>query len=209
MPKNHQEFVGSLDQLANRWSNVDSAVLLKAFPLLARGRAVSCEALARASDVTVADVKRALRTAPVGVTDNGEIDELFGLMLAPAWHRIEVGDVALFGCCALLAHAAPMLLDRAVTVESVDPISRGLVRITIDRTGVTACSPAGAVATMPTPAEPGTRAGVRASFCSHIRHFVDPSTAAEFESRDRRRRTVGLPLLHVLAKRLVSRVWGV
>jgi hypothetical protein len=73
-------------------------------------------------------------------------------MFSPTVHRVEVGDVALFSCCALLAQLVPALIERQVRVESVDPVSRRIVRLVISTSGVTEVEPVGAVGSLVMPA---------------------------------------------------------
>ena len=123
------EFEGTLEYVAARWREADRGTLRHAFPLLARGRPVAPESLAERAGVSVAMADTAMRSGPLGLDADGALSELFGVMQAPTLHRVEVEGRAGFTCCAVVAHTLPALVDQAVTVESVDPLSRRVIKL--------------------------------------------------------------------------------
>ena len=116
----------------------------------------------------------------------------------------------------LVADVLPRLFGARVSVESVDPVERSVVRLQIGPDGVESVEPATTVATMPTSPAPPVRsdspdlappADIRTHFCHHIHHFGQPESAARFTARDPRRSVLHLEDFHALAQELCSRVW--
>ena len=101
-----------IDYLAARWTGADKALLRQVFPLLAEGQPVAVERIAERTGAATDRIEQALLCARAGRDATGRVVELSGLMLSPTLHRLEVGGVALFCCCALLAHLAPLLLSQ-------------------------------------------------------------------------------------------------
>jgi hypothetical protein len=114
----------TIGHLAARWVHADKRILQEVFPLLAEGRPVPVERIVAAAGAAPSSVEEALESGRAGRDTEGRVVELSGLMLGPTMHRVMIGDKALFCCCALLAQLVPTLLERPVTVESVDPVSR-------------------------------------------------------------------------------------
>ncbi len=201
------EFEGTLEYVAARWHAADRATLRHAFALLAEGRAVASQTLAEQAGVSDARARSALESGPIGLDAEGKLDELFGIMLDPTLHRVEIENRTIFTCCAVIAHTLPMLLDRPVTVESVDPLSRRIVRLRLHPDSVERLEPSGAVACFPTTPDGTHFTDVREAFCSHLKHFADLDSAREFAALNARRRIVSVVEMHALARRLVDRIW--
>jgi len=73
----------------------------------------------------------ALRQGRAGFDGNGNVHELYGVDLNPSLHRAEVDGAALFTCCAFVAQMLPFILDEPIQVESIDPVTRRIVRMSI------------------------------------------------------------------------------
>lgn len=202
------KFEGTLQYVEARWRDADRATLRHAFALLARGRPVSPELLAERADVGVATAADAMRSGPTGLDGGGELIELFGVMLAPTLHRVEIGGQAIFACCAVVAQALPALVDRPATVESVDPVSRRLVKLRLSHDSIEDLEPSTAVACCPTTAANADPANVREAFCCHLRHFAGRASAKEFAALNARRQVISIVEMHALAHELVSRIWS-
>jgi hypothetical protein len=198
----------TVGQLAARWAQADKQILRKVFPLLSVGRPVPVSLIAEATDREPAIVEAALEAGRAGRDKEGRVVELSGLMLSPTIHRVQIDDVALFSCCALLAQLVPQLVDRAVTVESIDPVSRRIVRLTITPQRLAAVEPAGAVASFVS-TEPGALQGdVGALFCCHVRHFASAESAGAFVAADRRRYLLSIDDLQAAAQMLYREAWA-
>ncbi len=198
----------TIEHLANRWATADKQVLRHVFPLLAEGRPVQIEQIAERASTSVAIVEKALTAGRASLDAAGRVIELSGLMLIPSLNRVEVDGMALFSCCALLAHMTPFLLGRDVKLESVDPLNRRLIRFELSPAAITAVAPGHAVATF-VKTEPMTmEADIGAAFCSHVHHFADRESANTFAATDERRYVVGIGQIRDAAEKLYRTVWN-
>ena len=197
----------TLDYIEDRWRDADRRTLRYAFAELASGHLVPPDRLAEISATTAEHVQRALMSGPVGVDDNGNLNELFGVMLDATLHRVEVGGRAIYACCALVAHCVPIILDEPVRLESTDPVTRRLVKLELDASGVRKGGDA-VRACFPTPPAGPDLDSVRQAFCSHIQYFADAEAATDFASQGARRRVVTPGEMHELAVATVSRLWS-
>lgn len=118
-----KKFEETIEHLKTRWKDTDRDFLRQLFPLLADGRPISLTHLAEITHKDIATVEQELTKGYTGRDSDGNVIELFGVMHTPTLHRIQLGQVCLFSCCALVAHMVPLLLDQMATIESVDPIS--------------------------------------------------------------------------------------
>ena len=211
-PADEQRMHGSisetLDNIEQRWRGADTRALRSMFPLLARGRALTLADIAAHLGIGRQRVDAALQYPTVGTDDSGSLVELFGFMLRPSWHRVDIEGRAMFTCCALVAHAVPALTGRPVRIVSVDPDGRGVVEIEANRDGVTSVHPSEACATLPVSDGPWPGQDVAAHFCSHIRHFPSRQRAQEFASGDSRRRVLELDAFHGHAVEISERIFG-
>lgn len=209
MEDSHRKAVSqTISHLAARWADADKRILRQVFPLLAKGQPVSVGRIAEAAGTETPIVEAALEHGRAGRDVDGQVIELSGLMLAPTMHRVEIGEVALFSCCALLAQLVPALIGRPVTVESIDPVSRRVVRLAIAARTVTAVQPRQAVATLVVTEPRGVAEDVCASFCCHVHHFVSSDSASIFAAADRRRYVLGIGELHEAAQSLYREAWA-
>jgi len=93
-------------------------------------------------------------------------------------------------------------------VESVDPVSRRIVRLAITPEGVSSVEPAGAVASF-VYTEPSDMAeDVGAYFCRHVHHFASADSENAFVAADSRRYVLGVGDLHEAARLLYREAWA-
>ena len=197
----------TIEHISARWREPNKEILRHVFPLLAKGRPVSPFDFTEASNCESGDVEEALRLGRTEKDEQGRVTELFGIMLAPTLHRIEVEGIVLFSCCPLVAHTVPGLITKRIVLETVDPVSRRIVRLSIGRDGVESVEPSAAVATLVRTELEGVMNNVTANFCSHIFHFISPGSAEEFVRGDARRYIVGLDEFHEVGNQLQEAVW--
>jgi len=129
-------------------------------------------------------------------------------MLSPTLHRIDVGGVMLFSCCALLAHLTPLLLGRAVRLESVDPQNRGIIRCDLDPSGLVSYIPTDAVGSFVETDEGMLAIDVSTNFCSHVHHFTDRRSAEVYVHADPRRYVLEISQLRAAAEELYRAAWS-
>jgi alkylmercury lyase len=197
----------TIAHLAARWGRADKTILRAVFPLLAEGKPVPVERITEAAGAAPSRVESALELGRAERDAKGRVVELSGLMLSPTMHRVEIGDIALFSCCALLAQLVPLLMGRPVRVESVDPVSRRLVMLDIAPEGVIAVEPQEAVGSFIVTEPGGVAHDVGSNFCRHVHHFASPDSAIAFTADDRRRYTLEIDRLHEAARMLYRAAW--
>ena len=114
----------------------------------------------------------------------------------------------MFSCCALVSQMVPLLLSQTATIESVDPIGHGLVKLTISPTGIQSVEPYSAVSTLVLTSAEQVLKDVRSAFCMHVHHFPDTNSAQEFVNIDQRRYIVSIQQLHEAARQLTAAIWN-
>ena len=196
----------TIQLLASRWA--DAGILLPAFPLLASGRPLGIAEIAAASGVSAIRVTEALDSGRCERDATGRLIDLYGMTLTPTLHRLEIDRKIVFSCCALWAHVIPKLVERTVRVESVDPVSRELIRLSVSPQGVESVEPAQAVATMAIASQEAIEADVSAAFCSNVRHFVSRESADLFAAGSPARHVVDVPELDDSASQLHREIWN-
>ena len=195
----------TIQHLAVAWR--EAKVLLPLFPLMAKGEPLEIDRASQATGVPAAEIERAAVAGRCERDSEGRLVDLYGMSLAPTLHRIEVDSKIVYSCCALWAHVIPKLIDQRIEVQSVDPIRRELIRLSIDPTGVEAVEPVGATATMVVSNEEEVSDEVRASFCHQVRHFVSPESAREFAEGSSTREVFNLAELQDEADNLYRAIW--
>jgi alkylmercury lyase len=196
----------TIRHLAVAWQEAE--VLLPLFPLLARGEPLAIDRASQATGVPAAEIERAAAAGRCERDAQGRLVDLYGMTLAPTLHRIEVESKIVYSCCALWAHVIPRLIGQRIEVQSVDPVRRELVRLSIDPTGVEAVEPFGARATMVVSSDEEVSDDVRASFCHQVSHFVSPESAREFAEESSERAVFELDQFQDAADQLYRAIWS-
>lgn len=199
-------FQPTLELLAVRWGS--AGPLLPGFPLLAKGRPVSVEEIAKAAATEAEEVERAVDAARCERDPQGRLIDLYGMTLTPTVHRLEIDRKVLFSCCALWAHVIPKLVDATVRVESIDPVRRELVRLSISPSGIESTDPPGASATLAVATQGAIDADVCRAFCCQVRHFVSRESAEEFAAARPACHAVELSELQEAAEQLHQSIWN-
>ncbi len=198
----------TIGHLAARWAKADKRILRQVFPLLAEGQPVPVARISEVTGSTPSMVETALESGRAERDAEGRVVELSGLMLSPTMHRVMIGDVALFSCCALLAELVPALIDRPVSVESIDPVSRRVVRLVITPEGVAEVEPERAVGSFVLTEADGMRTNVSTNFCRHVHHFASSDSAKAFVAADHRRYAIAIGDLYDAAQMLYREAWA-
>jgi len=153
-------------------------------------------------------VERALDAARCERDARGLLIDLFGLTLTPTLHRLEIRNKILFACCALWAHVIPKSVDATVQVESIDPIQREVVRLTLSPTGIESADPPGSVATLAVATQEAIDTDVGDAFCRRVRHFVSRENALAFAATLSSCQVVELSELQEAADLLHQAIWS-
>jgi alkylmercury lyase len=201
-------FEKTIEHISLRWRQTNKILLRQLFPLLAQGRPVSPTQLAQITGIDVRTVEQALIESHTDRDMQGNVIELFGISQAPTLHRIQIGHVCLFSCCALVSQMVPLLLSQTATIESVDPVGHRLIRLTVSPTGIQSVEPYSAVGTLVLTSAEQVLKDVRSAFCMHVHHFPDTDSAQEFVNIDPRRYMVSIQQLHDAARQLTAAIWS-
>jgi len=204
----YDSFEDVIKHLVSRWQQADKIILRQLFPLLAEGKPVSPKRLAELTGNDLVLVEKALISGRTSRDEEGNVIELFGIMQMPARHRIQIGQVCLFSCCALVAQMVPILLGKPTRIESVDPISNRLVTLDTSPSGIQSVEPLSAVGTLVITNQEEVSTDVRSAFCTHVHHFPDVESAQEFIAKDSRRYLVTIQQFNEASHRLCTAIWG-
>ncbi len=191
--------------LASRWDS--AGPLLGGFPLLAKGRPVSTDAIASAAGVEVTQVEQAVDAARCKRDPGGRLIDLYGLTLQPTRHRLEIGQKILFSGCALWAYVVPRLVDATARVESVDPVRQERVRLSVAPTGIESVDPPNAAATLVVASQEAIDRDVCTAFCGKASFFVSLESAEEFAADHPTCRPVELPEFQQAARLFHRAIW--
>lgn len=113
----------------------------------------------------------------------GRIQGFWGLSVAPTHHRITVKGRALWTWCAYDSLFIPELLANRAEVESRDPETGELLRLTFAHSRVDAAEPAEIVMSMVSPGawDMTSAARIRASACHFIYFFASRASAERWQ----------------------------
>lgn len=198
----------TIRELAQRWQ--DARDLLPGFAMLAEGRPVATQRLARETGLSEDELIEKLEAVRSERDAEGRIVDLFGMTLAPTHHRLTAATGEFYACCALWAHALPRFLDAHVDVLSTDPIDDTIVEIGVSPSGVRSRRPTTAMATVAIASDDEIAADVCDAFCRHVRHFSNPHNARSFGAGNDRRVVVDMDELDALAEkftRIIATKW--
>lgn len=201
-------FEKTIEHISMRWQQKNKILLRQLFTLLAQGRPVPPTQLAQITGNDVPTVEQALIDGHTDRDKQGNVIELFGITQSPTLNRIQVGNVCLFSCCALVSQMVPLLLSQNVTIESVDPVGHRLIKLTISPTGLQSVEPDSAVGTLVITEADQVQKNVGSAFCRHVHHFPDVGSAQEFVNKDPRRYVVDIKLFHKVARQLTKAIWN-
>lgn len=198
-------FESTIHWLATRWKEAE--VLLRAFPLLAQGHPLEIADIAKAAEAPVERVIQALEVGRCERDQAGRLIDLYGMTFVPTLHRLQIAEKMLFSCCALWAHVIPKLVEDTVRVESIDPVRREVVRLSISPDGIDSVDPEASAATLAAASEAEIEEGVREAFCWQVRHFVSRESAEEFAAGSPSCHAVELMQLQCAADLLHEVIW--
>jgi len=201
-----QRLQTTLELLAGRWAS--AGPLLPAFPLLAQGSPLSIEEIAKAAGAEPGQVEEAVDAARCERDAQGRLIDLYGMTLTPTVHRLTIDGKILFSCCALWAHVIAKLVNSTVRVESVDPVRRELVRLSVSPDGVESVDPTGAVATLAVATQEAIDRDICEAFCCQVRHFVSHESAEEFAAVKPTSHVLELSELQEAAELLHQAIWS-
>ncbi|WP_159587664.1 organomercurial lyase [Chelativorans xinjiangense] len=112
---------------------------------LARGEPVTTAQLAQALDTTVEAAAAVIQHSPlspfVHTAEDGRIQRFFGLSVAPTHHQLTINGRRLWAWCAPDTLAYAELLGETAEIETRDPETGQLVRLTMSPARIEAVEP--------------------------------------------------------------------
>lgn len=147
--------------------------------LLQLGEPVRPEKLAAATNLEARTAVKVARRFGAEFDEDGNIVGS-GLTLVPTSHKYHVNGKDLFAWCAADTISFPALLNHSADIESPDPISGQIVRISVTPDGVEGLEPSSAVVTWSLKSDIDD---IRGSFCNLVHFFASGETAAEYVSK--------------------------
>ncbi len=191
-----------------RWAKQDKGLLLPLFQLIASGEPLEEVQLARDLNRGTDAINDALSTSLAEIDSSGRVSELFGIIREPTLHRIEVGGVSLYTCCALVAHMVPAIMHQAVTVESTDPINGSKLKLAITADSeLQHVDPLTAYGSMVDCSVEEIIVNPRTKFCRHVKHFATRESATEFSRKSPDRYVMTIKDFHEAAQWLYRQIW--
>ena len=147
--------------------------------LLQHGNPVSPAELASATDLEARAAVRMARRFGSEFDDDGNI-VASGLSLTPTPHKYHANGKELFAWCAVDTITFPSILKHSARIESPDPISGEIVRLSVGPEGVEDLDPSAAVVSWSMDAD---IYNIRGSFCNMVHFFASRETAEDYISQ--------------------------
>jgi alkylmercury lyase len=150
------------------------------YRLLAEGRPVACEDLARRAGLDPTDARRLLDEHPgVFFDDGGAVVGFWGMSLRPTAHRIVVDGLALYAWCAWDTLFLPELIGRTARVQSRCPASDEAIELVVAPARILEARPAETSLSFMRREEPFD-ADTPRTFCRFVHFFASPDAAAQW-----------------------------
>ncbi len=175
------ELVTYVTHLFPKLSPIEQQVSVTLYRLLAQGRPVARQTLAKQVGLPVAQVGTVL-DAWYGVFYDpaGEIIGYWGLALREMSHRFRVRGRALYAWCAWDTLFLPQIIGVAAEVSSRCPVSGDAIRLTVTPYGVEAIEPVSTVISFVTPRQAEIKEDVILNFCHHVHFFRSAEVAGSW-----------------------------
>ena len=154
-------------------------VVLSLLRLLQHGKPVAPEELASATGLDVGVAAKLARRLGAEFDDEGNLVG-WGLTLVPTPHKYRANGHDLYAWCAADTISFPSILNHTAVIESPDPISGEIVRLTVTPDGVEGLNPSSAVVSWSLDSDLDN---IRGSFCDLTHYFASQETATEYVSK--------------------------
>lgn len=153
-------------------------IVLSLLRLLQHGKPVAPYELASTTGLEVGvAVKLAKRLG--AEFDNGGNLVGWGLTLVPTPHKYRANGHDLYAWCAADTISFPSILNHTAVIESPDPISGEIVRLSVTPGGIEDLNPGSAVVSWSLESDLDN---IRGSFCDLTHYFASRETAAQYIS---------------------------
>ncbi len=161
------------------WEAVRPSILkivLSMLQLLQHGKPVAPEELASATELAAGVAVKLARRLGAEFDDDGNLVG-WGLTLVPTPHRYLANGHDLYTWCAADTISFPSILNHTAVVESPDPISGEIVRLTVTPDGIEGLNPSSAVVSWSLESDMDN---IRGIFCDLTHYFSSRETAAQY-----------------------------
>ncbi|MFU0505254.1 organomercurial lyase [Pseudaminobacter sp. NGMCC 1.201702] len=183
---------------------------------LTKGEPVTTSQFAQALGASFATagalVKNSVLSPFVHLDGEDRIQGFFGLAVTPTHHQLTVSDRTLYAWCAVDCLFLPELIDDTAEIESKDPESGQVVRLTVSPSGVNSVEPAGIVVSMVPPQtwDLTSAARVMKSACHFIFFFTSRASGERWQAKHTEPETILLSMDEAVAycKRSNAHVFG-
>lgn len=153
-------------------------VVLSMLRLLQHGKPVAPDELASATGLEVGVAEKLARRLGAEFDDEGNLVG-WGLTLVPTPHKYRANGHDLYAWCAADTISFPSILNHTALIESPDPISGEIVRLTVSPDGVEGLHPSSAVVSWSLESDMDN---IRGSFCDLTHYFASRETATQYVS---------------------------
>jgi len=151
-------------------------VVLSLLQLLQHGKPVTPKELASAIGLDVGVAVKLARRLGAEFNEEGNLVG-WGLTLVPTPHKYRANGHDLYAWCAADTISFPSVLNHTAVIESPDPISGEIVRLTVTPDGIEGLNPSSAVVSWSLESDLDN---IRGSFCNLTHFFASQETAAQY-----------------------------
>lgn len=181
---------------------------------LARGQPVSVAQLAHALAVPLEGAAAILQDSPLSrfvyAREAGRVEGFWGLATSPTHHRFTINGRTLWTWCAEDSLFLPELLGETAEIESRDPESGELIRLTVSPERVEAVQPSDVVLSMvrADTADLTSATRIIATACHFIFFFASRGSAEHWVAAHPQTMLLSLDDAFALGKRQNARLFG-
>jgi alkylmercury lyase len=181
---------------------------------LAKGEPVAATQFAAALGVPVSDAEALLKDSGLRrltyVGEDGRIVGFWGLSTAPTHHRFTIKDRTLWAWCAGDTLFLPELLGETAAVESRDPETGELIRLTISPARVEAAEPKDVTLSFlwPDTVDFKSATQIIATACHHIFFFASRASGDRWVAKHPGKVLLSLDEAFAVARRLNAQVFN-
>ncbi len=197
-----QEIISLFPKELLELSTEEQRVSIQLYRLLAEGQPVSTEKLAQTLNISKASVSNILRKW-IGVyyDDEGRIVGYWGMALSPMSHRFEVNGKTLYTWCAWDSLFIPEIIKKTARVESICPVTRDQIQLTVTPERVEEIGPASAVMSFVTPQACKIRENVILNFCHYVHFFSSAEAGYKWISENEGTLILSIDEAHYLGRK--------
>lgn len=151
---------------------------------LSKGHTVDINSIAKSVNLPEIEVKKIIKSwSGVYFNNRGNIDSYWGLTTRKTKHRFQIGNFTLYNWCSWDSLFIPRLIDKTAQIESTDPLSGDIIRLTISpKSGIVEIEPEESVVSFIVPNTEDMRENVIQNLYSYIHFFTSEKSAQEWLS---------------------------